>query len=114
MPTVPYPDDYTRALHFQYAIYKHQAKKRGYDFNISKETFFELTESNECWYCGAEAIMLYKGKPYPLIGVDRIDNNGGYDAGNVAPCCRRCNVAKGTMSHMEFMEWIKRCYERWN
>jgi hypothetical protein len=95
--------------------YKRNAKKRGLDWRISKQDFFRLI-SSRCFYCGALSSMsMRRGRAgakqaSELLynGVDRIDSSEGYVLGNVVPCCKHCNIAKGTKSCEEFFEWIDR------
>jgi len=96
--------------------YKKSARERGYIFELSKDEFQELT-SQPCHYCGAEPELKYhaaKGTNghYYGNGVDRIDNSLGYVTGNVRPCCKQCNIAKGVLSEQEFLGWIERVAAR--
>jgi hypothetical protein len=47
---------------------------------------------------------------YKYNGLDRVDNNRGYEKDNIVPCCETCNKAKLQMSLGEFLNWIKRVY----
>lgn len=58
-----------------------------------------------CVYCGSD---LKKEKGY---SIDRHDNHRGYVTDNVAPCCKVCNRAKGTMANEEFLDWVIKAYE---
>jgi len=58
----------------------------------------------DCVYCGAA--------PDPLNGVDRVDNNLGYIAGNIVSSCKMCNIAKNNHSVDEFLSWIERVHRR--
>ena len=96
-----------------YGRYKAGAKKRGYDFQISKDLFLELTKKN-CFYCGAEPNHIIKNEfgtgDYLYNGIDRIDNDKGYEIDNVVACCEACNRAKLEMSKKEFLAWIEKVY----
>lgn len=46
-------------------------------------------------------------------GIDRVDSDKGYVTGNVLPCCRICNCAKGTLTKTEFECWAKRLVIRY-
>lgn len=76
------------------ACYKFSAKRRGLVFALNKEEFLKFWQK-PCYYC-AEAIE--------TVGLDRIDNTQGYTLNNVVSCCAMCNMMKGTMSAMEFMD----------
>lgn len=75
-------------------MHKHQAKSR----NLKQELSFEEYASMillPCWYCGKIG--------YPYIGIDRIDNDKGYEEGNCAPCCMTCNYMKSDTSCVDFI-----------
>ncbi len=79
--------------------YIQAAKQRGLAYELSKDEVLALVQAR-CHYCGDT------GKPY--VGIDRKDNNVGYVQGNVYPCCKRCNWAKGTEDYDEFVAWLQR------
>ena len=97
-----------------YSVYKRQcAKIRGYSFNITFEEFLDLTQKN-CCYCGTPPNKYYKireSQGFYFNGLDRIDNNRGYEKDNVAACCSDCNSAKMNSTTVEFFTRIKKCYE---
>lgn len=45
---------------------------------------------------------------YPHNGVDRIDNNKGYEFNNCVPCCGDCNIAKHKLSLNEFISHARK------
>jgi len=96
-----------------YAGYRKNAIRRNIEFNISKEFFKEVTNKN-CYYCGFppsnyREIKNYYGD-FKYNGIDRIDNNVGYEESNCVPCCKKCNRSKDTMSKNDFITWIKNVY----
>ena len=94
--------------------YKRGARIRNLSFELTKEQFKEITRQN-CKYCGSEPKQSYYqgggNGEYIYNGVDRIDNSIGYIINNVVPCCKDCNIGKGTKTKEEFLEWINRVYE---
>ncbi len=74
--------------------YVNGAKSRGYEFDLSKEEFMKFWNST-CYYCGSEI---------DGIGLDRVDNNIGYNIRNVIPCCFTCNKMKGCMDINNFID----------
>jgi hypothetical protein len=80
------------------------AKTRGIKVKLNVKHYEELLQLG-CMYCG---IDLESQNGYCL---DRIDNSKGYLDDNVTPCCKDCNMAKGTRSAEEFVSWIKRASE---
>jgi hypothetical protein len=101
--------------------YLKSAEKRKYIFNLNKEFFFKLIESN-CYYCGSEPNMVWKGTKRTVIntenfkynGVDRKDNTIGYTEENCVACCKICNNSKSTMTEKEWFTWIKKIHEYQN
>lgn len=94
-----------------YEDYKRNAENRGRSFNLSLESFREIT-SRDCHYCGAPPSQKTRsskyGTPYIYNGIDRKDNSTGYEDGNCFSCCKPCNYAKGTMSYKDFLLWLDR------
>lgn len=86
-----------------YKSYRRSASLRGKTFGLGLLYFTQLTEAN-CFYCGIKPKQIKGDIVYN--GIDRIDNEVGYEYGNVISCCGRCNKAKGTMGFNEFKEWI--------
>ncbi len=94
-----------------YNTYKSGAKKRGYDFTLSIETFAKMTSKN-CYYCGikpSNSVQSYSThSTYIYNGLDRVDNQKGYSEENIVPCCKLCNRAKSDLTYEEFINWINR------
>lgn len=74
--------------------YEHQAKKRGYVFNLSYADFTGFWRK-PCHYCGADI---------DSIGLDRVDNTVGYERANIVPCCGICNSMKLDQTEAEFLQ----------
>ena len=84
--------------------YKKGAKERGIDWKI-KDSYAKELISKECFYCGAKFSNEWDG--YKYNGIDRVDNEKGYEEGNVVPCCKICNVAKHDMEQKDFIFWAR-------
>lgn len=99
---------------YGYSSYKSSAKARGLSFEISKERFKALTQSN-CYYCGiAPSQRRNKNSvDHRSNGIDRIDSSKGYVEGNVRPCCTDCNLAKRDLSEQDFYTWVQRIASHW-
>ena len=96
---------------------KRSARQRGYAWQLTNNQVKILT-SQSCYYCGAEPSPSQGGKSfiryngvYLRNGLDRVDNERGYEIGNVVASCKRCNRAKDTMEQDEFLAWISQVYE---
>lgn len=85
----------------RYARGKYGARRRKKEFTLSFEDYSVLI-SNPCAYCN-KSIADETG-----VGLDRIDNEGGYVFGNVAPCCSSCNrIRSKSMGAEEFKKQTK-------
>jgi hypothetical protein len=92
--------------------YQKNAESRGRAWELTEEDFDRLT-SSDCFYCGAPpsngfSTGKYDGAGFIYNGIDRINNDLGYIAGNVLPCCAICNISKRARTFEEFMDWIGR------
>ena len=75
------------------------ARWRGINFSLPFELYESQLWGKPCHYCGCEI---------EVTGLDRKDNNKGYEVGNVVPCCWDCNTKKNTKPYEEFMVEIKK------
>ena len=83
---------------YQYKKYKEMAKRRNKEFNLSFEEFEKYWQGN-CYYCGDKI---------ETVGLDRVDNEKGYEISNIERCCRRCNIMKNVYSKDDFVEHCKK------
>jgi hypothetical protein len=100
------------AMRFLMKRYIEEAKRRNLSFKLSEEEFHKLT-SKTCSYCGISPAMLIDNYavPYVYNGIDRIDNNIGYEISNCTPCCKFCNCAKSKLTNKEFIKNCERVTE---
>ena len=98
-----------------YKVYKQRALDYGHSFTLTMDTFKFFTKQ-KCFYCGQKPTNRggYKNDNgyYWYNGIDRMDNNKGYEPSNCVPCCRRCNIAKNDLDYVEFIQLIKNIYLR--
>ena len=87
----------------RFRAYKTEAKARNYNFNLTFEQF-ESFWQKPCTYCGSHI---------KEIGLDRINNEQGYNIENVTPCCWLCNSRKRAMPLQEWIDWLDRLSERY-
>lgn len=89
-----------------YGAYQDAAARRGHVILLSAEIltcYFRAT----CAYCGAPPSNR-RQDGYKYTGVDRVDNEIGYEGGNTVAACRRCNSAKRDMPLADFLTWAGR------
>lgn len=100
-----------------YYDYIRASKKRGYDWELSKDEFRDLTKKY-CYYCGAlpsNRRKAFSGNGgYTYSGIDRVNNKIGYQIDNVVPCCAACNRAKDTKTLKGFLDMIKKIHSNLN
>ena len=103
------------ALRYLWQDQKHRAKDRKLRWTIPPDLYIKLCQK-PCVYCGAPPSNCRTILEMKILhsGLDRIDSARGYVAGNVAPCCFRCNAAKNVQSVADFIAWAKRLVEHQN
>ena len=111
---LPYGECNLNAL---FGSYKRSAEQRGIDFNLTIEQFKLITKEN-CYYCGVEPLQKYdeKSRRYTngywiYNGVDRKNDDIGYEINNCVPCCKICNYAKQGLTDIEFLNHISKIYQ---
>lgn len=106
-------------LNSKYNSYKQNAKRRSLTFALTKEQFYFLTQQN-CYWCGIKPKLpsdeckwtLSKGIPIAASGIDRFDNQFGYESTNCVPCCEQCNRIKRDLSGQDFLNLINAYYKK--
>ncbi len=92
------------------------AKRRNIAFTLSKDELLFMV-SQPCFYCGQIAKSEFgKNRYYGSFihnGVDRINSDLPYNSNNCVPCCKVCNLAKGSQTIDEFRIWIKKVTAHW-
>lgn len=97
-----------------YQNYRSRARRKGLVFVLNLDAFIAITQQ-KCHYCGQKPSNVRKGRhcnlDYTYNGIDRKDNEKGYEEGNMLPCCWRCNDFKGIESYDVFVSNIKEIYK---
>jgi hypothetical protein len=91
------------AERYAYRRNKDGAKSRNILFFLSFEEYMQYWQK-PCEYCGADIAT---------IGLDRVDNTGNYEMGNIVPCCVLCNRMKANRPLEVFIGQCKKIYERY-
>lgn len=87
-------------------------KKKGLEFNITKEDLIELYEKQKgkCAFSGLVMEMKtgprHKSNTFS-ISLDRINNDKGYTKDNIQYLCWQINKMKSNLTDDEFRFWIK-------
>lgn len=71
----------------RFSFTKSSAKQRGLNFTLLEDQYITLINS-PCHYCDNQ---LDSPTNSSGIGLDRLDNDRGYEVDNVVPCCVICN-----------------------
>jgi hypothetical protein len=98
------------------AAYKYGATTRKIEWRLSDAEAIALFDGR-CFYCGVHPSNTARRRgthgEFRYNGIDRMDNDRGYESGNVCSCCGECNYLKSNKTLEEFMEWIARTVEFW-
>ncbi|AGD92383.1 hypothetical protein LBA_00465 [Megavirus lba] len=86
---------YNTSADDKYNKYELYSEKKGYDFELTKEEFKKIVES-DCYYCGCP-------REKYLNGIDRLDNDKGYIIENTVPACKICNNMKNSLNESTFI-----------
>lgn len=85
---------------------KDGARSRGYEWELNLHDASGLM-LDDCYYCGKPSKIGIK-----IHGLDRINNDVGYQKDNIVPCCEQCNRAKLSDTKEDFIEMCKRVAQR--
>lgn len=94
--------------------YIQSAKKRNYEFALTKSQFISLV-IEKCFYCGEIPNQIKKSPTsqhtFKYNGIDRKNNKLGYEIDNCVSCCGKCNRMKYVLNSDEFLNHIKKILE---
>jgi hypothetical protein len=80
---------------------RQKAAVRNLEVTMTDEEIMNMTDL-PCVYCGTETVDMVKRN-----GIDRLDSSIGYELANCVPCCGICNLSKGKVDSITFVERIK-------
>lgn len=96
---VGYTTSYERKPKARYTSSKRYANNKGLVWELTFEEYINLISKN-CTYC--------EGPLSSRVGLDRLDNDLGYNISNVVPCCKYCNsIRSDKFTYEEFLEFSK-------
>ena len=101
---------------------RHKEKGNTIEDIISFEDYKRLVKQ-PCYYCGQEFSRVLKDIEHTrkvqvsdtevkMNGLDRVDNEKGYELNNVVPCCKDCNRMKSNKELSYFLNKVKVIYEK--
>lgn len=99
----------------QVVRYKKQAIERGLPWELSESDCMAMFTA-DCHYCGTPPGNFSRpthGSTHGgcfYNGIDRVDSDCGYVAGNVVTSCFICNRAKSVLGYRAFVDWVQRCH----
>lgn len=95
-----------------YREYVKKSKDRDISFKLSIEDAVKLFDK-PCHYCGEKpnnCRIRQNGQKIFYQGLDRVNNDIGYESTNVVPCCKYCNSFKMERTESVFLEQVKKIY----
>jgi len=87
-----------------YDSYKDRATKHNIKFSLTVSNYDTLTE-DDCYICGKKTDDNHSN------GIDRFDNNIGYDIFNSRSCCAECNYMKNDFVFAKFIDKLYKIYK---
>src|ERR1051325_9754279 len=83
-------------------------------WGLTLENYTDLV-TGDCFYCGASPSqepqgVWMKGRGLKRNGIDRVDNDKGYEPNNCVSCCTACNREKRNQPQSAFVENTRRRY----
>lgn len=99
-----YPEAFSSSFSSSYNDYFERANRKNIEFNLTNEEFYELINC-ECYICGKE------NSDNHINGIDRVDNNKGYDLENTKSCCGECNCMKKSYEYNTILDKFMEIYK---
>lgn len=102
-------DKYIRIYKMLIASAKKRSKTCLIDFDDFKKIIIK-----DCYYCNEPPKLLKWEKKFEIFvnGIDRLNNNIGYELHNCVPCCAICNTMKMCLNVDDFYSHIKKISNR--
>lgn len=94
--------------------YKYNARYRNIQWDLSDEQTINLLMGN-CHYCNTTPnnshSISQSGGTFVYNGIDRMNNDAGYNHNNCVSCCKICNHMKSDTEYNMFLKWVKQLVE---
>lgn len=95
------PDAWPDTGSTYYEAYLIRAIRKNLEFSLTQEQF-ENFKKTQCYYCNKKTSTTHSS------GIDRKNNEIGYNDYNCVSCCSECNYMKGVLNEEEFVEVCSR------
>lgn len=115
-PNTKYASPIEKYFAEKYQHIKGTAKKRDFDFNLTREYLLELwnKQNGKCYYTKLSLKLItdhdnfggYDQPDLDVLSVDRLDSSKGYIIGNVVYACNGINKMKGSVPELEFHKFL--------
>jgi hypothetical protein len=102
-----YPECFPDAKCVSYASYRSRAEKKELEFAITHDDYKSII-LQDCYLCGKQSTETN------INGVDRVDNDIGYNMENCKACCKECNHMKNNFNLDTLLTKIERINDNWN
>jgi hypothetical protein len=100
---IPFWNAFTNNMSVSFSSYMKRAVDKGISFNITIEEFNDC-KSNPCYICGKVNTQEHTN------GIDRINNDLGYEIGNISSCCGACNTMKKAYTLESVLDKLNKVY----
>jgi hypothetical protein len=100
---IPFWNAFANNKSVSYSSYMKRAMDKGIAFNITIEEFNDC-KSNPCYICGKLNTHEHTN------GIDRINNDLGYEIGNISSCCCSCNTMKKAYTIESVLDKLNKVY----
>jgi len=102
-----HPECFPDAKCVSYASYRSRAEKKELEFAITHDDYKSII-LQDCYLCGKQSTETN------INGVDRVDNDIGYNMENCKACCKECNHMKNDYDLGELLEKMEKIREYWS
>jgi hypothetical protein len=94
--------------------WKSQVRERNLTTVLTLDDYKSLVTA-PCYYCGempsSDPHVKHMSLETKKNGIDRLNNDVGYEPGNCVSSCKWCNWDKSDQSYEQFVERTRRRYE---
>jgi len=100
------------AFKYLWRVHHQHCLRTGRRSTLTPDEFNSLLLGN-CHYCGSPPFnrtKLLHSANIAYNGIDRVDQSGQYQIGNVVSCCKHCNSMKSSRPVSDFLAQVKKIF----